>query len=102
MRKTLRSPEQILFIDVLKAARQRAGVTQQVLAGRLNRPQSFVAKYENGERRIDVVEFVEVAQALKLDPAALFRRYLRAIGAPRPFVANPPPEAGKVARKRTE
>jgi len=102
MRKTLRSPEQILFIDVLKAARKRAGVTQQVLAGRLHRPQSFVAKYENGERRMDVVEFVEVAQALKLDPAALFRRYLRAIGTPRPVHANPPREGRKVVRKQTE
>jgi transcriptional regulator with XRE-family HTH domain len=60
MRKTLRSPEQTLFLDVLRAARKSAGVTQQALAGKLHHPQSFVAKYENGERRIDVVEFVEV------------------------------------------
>jgi len=34
-------------------------------------PQSFVAKYEVGERRIDVVEFCEIADALKLDASAL-------------------------------
>jgi transcriptional regulator with XRE-family HTH domain len=79
MPKTLRSTEQILLLDVLRTARKRAGVTQQALADRLHRPQSFVAKYENGERRIDVIEFVELARALELDPAALFRRYMRAI-----------------------
>jgi transcriptional regulator with XRE-family HTH domain len=83
MRKTLRSPEQTLFLDVLRAARKSAGVTQQALAGKLHRPQSFVAKYENGERRIDVVEFVEVARALELDPVALFRRYVKMIRADR-------------------
>lgn len=41
------------------------------LAERLGRPQSFVAKYEVGERRIDVVEFCEIADALKLDASAL-------------------------------
>jgi transcriptional regulator with XRE-family HTH domain len=83
MRKTLRSPEQTLFLDVLKAARKSAGVTQQALADKSHRPQSFVAKYENGERRIDVVEFVEVATALELDPVALFRRYVKLIRAGR-------------------
>ena len=40
------------------AARKAAGLTQHALARRLGRPQSFVAKYEGGERRLDVVEFV--------------------------------------------
>lgn len=34
----------------------------------MNRPQSFVAKYEGGERRLDVVEFIEVCEALGVDP----------------------------------
>lgn len=38
---------------------------------RLGRPQSFVSKYETGERRLDVIEFLEVADALTLDPASI-------------------------------
>ncbi|MDP2620695.1 MAG: XRE family transcriptional regulator, partial [Hyphomicrobiales bacterium] len=41
-----------------------------------DRPQSFVAKYEGGERRLDVVEFVEVAEALETDPCALLSNLL--------------------------
>jgi len=44
-------------------ARKAAGLTQQALALRLKKPQSFVAKYEGGERRLDVVEFITVARA---------------------------------------
>lgn len=40
---------------------------------RLGKPQSFIAKYESGERRIDVVEFVAITAALRLDPARLLR-----------------------------
>ena len=50
-----------------------AGITQQELAKRLKKPQSFVSKYENGERRLDVVEFLEVATALGFDGHALLR-----------------------------
>ena len=49
--------------------RTSAALTQAELAARLNRPQSFVAKYESGERRLDVVEFIEVAAAIGFDPA---------------------------------
>ena len=43
-------------------------VTQASLAKKLNRPQSFVSKYENGERRLDVIEFLNVMKALDIDP----------------------------------
>ena len=36
-------------------------------------PQSFVAKYEGGERRLDVIEFIAIAQALGADPFKLLR-----------------------------
>ncbi|EBA14410.1 putative regulatory protein [Roseobacter sp. SK209-2-6] len=48
----------------LKNARLAANLTQTELAHRLDRPQSFVAKYENGERKIEVVEFVHVVHAI--------------------------------------
>jgi transcriptional regulator with XRE-family HTH domain len=61
------------FRLALRSARREAGLTQAQLAKRLRRPQSFVSKYEQGERRLDVVEFVDVAAALGMDPAAFLR-----------------------------
>ena len=71
--KSLRSTEQKKLISLLVAAREKAGLTQQQLAKHLGRPQSFVAKYEGGERRIDVVEFLAIARALEMDPARAVR-----------------------------
>ena len=65
------------FLATLRAARDKAGLTQQELADRLGKPQSFVAKYENGERRIDVVEFVALADAIGVEPLSLFRAFLK-------------------------
>jgi len=51
-------------------ARQCAGITQRDLAA----PQSFVSAYENGQRRIDLLEFLAIAEALKADPLAVFAK----------------------------
>jgi transcriptional regulator with XRE-family HTH domain len=61
---------------VLVEARKGAGISQQELARRLKRSQSFIAKIEVGERRIDVVEFIEVARALGREPTELLARAL--------------------------
>lgn len=71
--KSLRSPEHLRLIELLTAAREKAGLTQQQLADRLGKHQSFVAKYEGGERRIDVIEFLTIARALELDPSRAVR-----------------------------
>jgi len=55
-------------------ARKKAGLTQQELAARLSRPQSFAAKYEGGERRIDVVEFIAICRAISVDSVEILRR----------------------------
>lgn len=52
----------------LKEARKSAGLTQAQVGKRLGRPQSYVNKYETGERRLDVIEFLDVATVLGLDP----------------------------------
>lgn len=52
---------------LLVESRQSSGLTQAGIAAKLRRPQSFVSKYERGERRLDVVEFLEVARALGMD-----------------------------------
>ena len=56
------------FRRLLADARRAKGVTQVELAKKLGRPQSFISKVEQGERRLDVIEFLEVARALKVDP----------------------------------
>ena len=56
--KTLRSPQHTALIEELRRVRQQAGLTQTVLAGKLGVAQSFVAKVEGAERRLDVVEFI--------------------------------------------
>lgn len=58
-------------------ARKSAGLTQMGLADRLGRPQSFVSKYERGERKLDVIEFCEVCRALEIDPVSFLQRYCR-------------------------
>ena len=76
MRKTLHSAQYACFLALLTQARKDAGIVQQELADRLGRPQSFVAKIEGGERRIDVIEFVAMAKAIGRDRIALLKHYL--------------------------
>lgn len=64
------------FIAFIASARKVADVTQVELAARLGKPQSFVSKVERGERRLDVIEFCQVAEALGHDPAKLLRDFL--------------------------
>jgi transcriptional regulator with XRE-family HTH domain len=76
MQKSLKSSEYARMVEILVAVRHEAGIRQRELAKRLGRPQSFVAKYEGGERRIDVVEFIAIARALNADPMRMFRDLL--------------------------
>ena len=53
--------------DMLVEARKKAIMTQTELAVKLGRKQSYVSKFERGERRLDVVEFLEIAEVLNID-----------------------------------
>ena len=79
MSKTIHSPEHLALRELLVSARRSAGLTQEEVARRLGRPQSFVAKYEGGERRIDVVEFIAVTKALEQEPLEVFARLVRSV-----------------------
>ena len=59
---TVHSPRYRQFLKKLRAARLEAVLTQQEVARALRRPQSFVAKCESGERRVDVVELERIAK----------------------------------------
>jgi transcriptional regulator, XRE family protein len=56
----------------LKQKRKDKNLTQWELAKQLNMPLSFVGKYEQGERRLDVIELMDIAEALDFDPTEVF------------------------------
>jgi transcriptional regulator with XRE-family HTH domain len=67
LEKSIHSKQGAKLREALKKARADAGLTQQQLADKLGKPQSFVAKYEGGERRLDMVEVIEIAKHLKIN-----------------------------------
>ncbi len=73
----LNSPVYTQLRTLLIESRERAGLTQAEVAKRLRRVQSFVSKYELGERRLDVVDFIAVCDCLGVDPADLLRQVRR-------------------------
>jgi transcriptional regulator with XRE-family HTH domain len=74
--KSVFTPSYARFRELLIEARENAGLTQWQLAERLKRPQSYVSKFERGERRLDVVEYLDVARALRVDPLVLLRQLI--------------------------
>jgi transcriptional regulator with XRE-family HTH domain len=62
---------------LLKEFRRTAKLTQATVARRLGKPQSYVSKVESGERRIDLVELVEILEALKVDGLEFWDRVTR-------------------------
>ena len=69
--KSIFTTEYELLLDRLISARKNSGVLQQDLARHLNKPQSFVSKYERRERRLDVVEFITICKVLNIDAQAI-------------------------------
>ena len=57
----------------LREARERLGLSQKLLAQRMRKPQSFVSKIETGERSLDVVEFLEICEAMDIDALDMLR-----------------------------
>lgn len=76
MRRSIHSTPYVVLREGLTSARISAGLTQEELAAKLGRPQSYVAKYETGDRRLDVVEFLEACASLGIDS----RRVIDAVG----------------------
>jgi transcriptional regulator with XRE-family HTH domain len=79
MPKTIFSTGQIALQNLLREARSEAGLTQARLAEKLQRPQSFVAKYEIGERRLDLVELRQICCALNLPLLELVKRFEKSL-----------------------
>jgi transcriptional regulator with XRE-family HTH domain len=75
LRKSIHSSRQRELTALLRSLRAEAGLNQTELAGRLGKPQSFVSKYEAGERRLDDVELEQVCAALGLSLGEFVKRY---------------------------
>ncbi|WP_295218002.1 helix-turn-helix domain-containing protein [uncultured Brevundimonas sp.] len=71
MTKSVFSDRYNRLLAAMAEARREAGVTQAQLAAILGKPQSYVSKIERGERRIDVVEFLELLEALGVHPTTI-------------------------------
>ncbi len=78
--KTLGSDRHNKLVAILIEKREGAGMTQTELAGKLGEYQSFVARLESGQRRIDVVEFIQLSEILQFNPAAVISRLARIAG----------------------
>jgi transcriptional regulator with XRE-family HTH domain len=72
--KSIYSAEYQRLCALLRELRQEAGLTQVDVAERLDEPQSFVSKYESGERRLDVIELGHVAHALGVTALLVLER----------------------------
>jgi transcriptional regulator with XRE-family HTH domain len=79
MPKSIFSASQEKLQELLKKSRLEAKLSQVELAKKLKRPQSFVSKYESGERRLDVVELREICQALKIPLPMFAKRFEKSL-----------------------
>ena len=77
MAKSLFTRKHTQLRKLLKKARKDAKLTQTDLAHRLKRRQAYISRIERGERRIDVVEFLDLTHAIGIDAAKFIARFDR-------------------------
>lgn len=97
MRQKRGTPVHQLLLEILKKSRITAGLTQTELAETLGLPQSFISKFETGERRLDIVEFIEICKALQLEPAGVVEELANEV---KPHSSKRVKRAGIIARPR--
>lgn len=75
MGRSIHTPDHRRLAELLRELREQAGLRQSELAHRLDRPQSFVSKYEAGERRLDLIELRAICLALDTSVVKLVERW---------------------------
>ena len=75
MAKTIHSKQQETLQELLRIIRREANLNQQELAEALGKPQSFVSKYESGERLLDVLELRQICLALNVSLSLFAQRF---------------------------
>jgi transcriptional regulator with XRE-family HTH domain len=73
MSKSVFSDANRIVVEVLVAARKAAGLRQVELAERIGKDQTYISRIEQGQRRVDVLEFYALAKAFGVDPASLYQ-----------------------------
>lgn len=81
MRKSLYTAGQQQIAETIRAMRQEAGLTQRGLAASLKRPLNVVSRIEQGQRRVDLLEWVALCRACKADPVEVGRELLKQLNA---------------------
>jgi transcriptional regulator with XRE-family HTH domain len=74
--KTIFGGDHQHLVEVLTEARKAAGLTQVDLSQRIGRDQTFISLIERGQRRVDVIEFIRLTEAIGAEPVDLFARVL--------------------------
>jgi transcriptional regulator with XRE-family HTH domain len=69
--KTIHSKRHKRLIELVTAERKNAGIRQVQLAKKLKKSQTWIARLEGGERRLDVIELIDLAEAIGFDAPAL-------------------------------
>ena len=65
------------LLQLLVTARKKSGITQQQLAKKLGKIQSYISKYENAERRLDIIEVIAISKAINFNPVELMNDILK-------------------------
>jgi transcriptional regulator with XRE-family HTH domain len=73
MVKTIYQEPYLRLVQALVQARKNAGLTQTQVAEKLSKPQSYIAKVEGADRKLDVMEFVELCEAIHQNPSELIK-----------------------------
>jgi transcriptional regulator with XRE-family HTH domain len=61
----------------MRDARKERDLSQEEVSIKLRRPQTYVSKIERGERRMDVIEFLDLSKALELDPLKILQKVIQ-------------------------
>jgi transcriptional regulator with XRE-family HTH domain len=81
VRKAIHDPRYLELVARLRSAREQSGISQTQLAARLGKPQSYISKVENGEKRLDIIETMTLCIALNIGLEQLlpndFKRLLK-------------------------
>lgn len=77
MTKSIFTNNYQLLLQLLVTARKKSGITQQQLAKKLGKNQSYISKYENAERRLDIIEVIAISKAINFNPVELMNDMLK-------------------------
>ena len=71
--KTIHTPCHIALIRLLKEKRRASGIRQVEVAKKMKKQQNWMSRIEKGDRRLDVCQFLELADLIGFDPIKVLR-----------------------------